>query len=151
MIEATLDGREVDLVAALDLGTRFAVISDVNTHAVLGQRVERALRSRFAVQSLVLDHSTRAEPATIQRVLGALDPHTDAVIAVGSGTLNDLSKMVALQRGCPQLVFATAPSMNGYTSLSASITVGGLKRSIRAATPVGVFVDLAVVAKAPRD
>ncbi|MEJ7596435.1 MAG: iron-containing alcohol dehydrogenase [Kofleriaceae bacterium] len=149
VIEATLDGREVDLVAALDLGTRFAVISDVNTHAVLGQRVERALRSRFAVQSLVLDHSTRAEPATIQRVLGALDPHTDAVIAVGSGTLNDLSKMVALQRGCPQLVFATAPSMNGYTSLSASITVGGLKRSIRAATPVGVFVDLAVVAKAP--
>ena len=149
VIESTLDGREADLVAALDVGTQLAVISDVDTYAVLGRRVERALGARFGVQSLVLDRSTRAEPTTIARVRAALDPRTDAVIAVGSGTLNDLSKMVALRRGCPQLVFATAPSMNGYTSLSASVTDGGLKRSIRAATPVGVFFDLAVVAQAP--
>jgi glycerol-1-phosphate dehydrogenase [NAD(P)+] len=39
--------------------------------------------------------------------------------------------------------------MNGYTSLSASIEDGGLKRAIRAATPVGVFFDLRVLAAAP--
>jgi len=71
------------------------------------------------------------------------------VVAVGSGTINDLCKLAALQRGCPQLVFATAPSMNGYTSLSASITEAGLKRSVRAATPVAAFFDLRVLAAAP--
>jgi len=87
--------------------------------------------------------------ARVGEVTHGLAPRTDAVIAVGAGTINDLSKMVALERGCPQLVFATAPSMNGYTSVSASITSDGVKRSVRARTPVGVFFDLRVVAAAP--
>jgi glycerol-1-phosphate dehydrogenase [NAD(P)+] len=148
-IEPSLDGQEVELVAALGVGKHLVVISDGNTFDVLGERVERALASRFTVQRLVLDRATHAEPPTIARVLHELHPRTDAVVAVGSGTLNDLCKMVALQRGCPQIIFATAPSMNGYTSLSASISDGGLKRSIRAATPVGVFFDLGVLAAAP--
>jgi glycerol-1-phosphate dehydrogenase [NAD(P)+] len=46
-------------------------------------------------------------------------------------------------------VFATAPSMNGYTSVSASISIGGVKRSLRAATPIAAFFDLGVLAAAP--
>jgi glycerol-1-phosphate dehydrogenase [NAD(P)+] len=90
-----------------------------------------------------------ADADTVARLRAMLDPGTDAVVAVGSGTLNDLSKMVAFERGCPQLVFATAPSMNGYTSVSASIMVDGVKRSVRTRTPVGVFFDLRVLAAAP--
>src|SRR4029077_20602553 len=46
-------------------------------------------------------------------------------------------------------VFGTAPSMNGYTSLSAAITEHGHKKSLPAAAPVGVFLDIAVLAAAP--
>jgi glycerol-1-phosphate dehydrogenase [NAD(P)+] len=149
VIEESLDGGEAELVASLGLGRHFAVISDANTHEVLGKRVERALDGRFTVQSIVLGTETRADADTLPRHHAMLDPRTEAVIAVGSGTLNDLSKMVAFERGCPQLVFATAPSMNGYTSLSASITSDGVKRSVRTRTPVGVFCDLRVLAAAP--
>src|SRR5215468_3314312 len=149
VIEDSLDGREADLVAALDLGPRLAVVADDDTYAALGQRVERALASRFTVQRIVLGRALHADTETLARLSAALDPGIDAVVAVGSGTINDLCKLAALARGCPQLVFATAPSMNGYTSLSASITEGGLKRSVRAATPVGAFFDLGVLAAAP--
>ena len=148
VIEESLDGGEAELVAALEVGTRLAVIGDANTFTALGDRVVRALASRFTVQPIVLD-APRADARTVARLLAAIEPRTDAIVAVGSGTLNDLSKMVAFQRGCPQLVFATAPSMNGYTSLSASITSGGVKRSVRTRTPVGVFFDLRVLAAAP--
>jgi glycerol-1-phosphate dehydrogenase [NAD(P)+] len=148
-IEPTLDGAEPELLAALGLGPRVAAISDATTVAVLGERVERALASRFVVQRIVLERDVRADRVTIARLVAALDPRCDAVVAIGSGTLNDLCKMVALERGLPQVVFATAPSMNGYTSLSASIVVDGLKRSFRAATPVGAFFDLRVLAAAP--
>src|SRR4051812_33232262 len=47
VIDDSLDGREVELVSALDVGRRIAIVSDTVTHAVLGARVERALRSRF--------------------------------------------------------------------------------------------------------
>ncbi len=149
VIEDSLDGGEAELVAALDLGDRLALVSDDDTYAALGQRVERALASRFTVQRVVLGREPHADTDTLARLSAALDPGIDAVVAVGSGTINDLCKLAALQRGCPQLVFATAPSMNGYTSLSASITEGGLKRSVRAATPVAAFFDLRVLAAAP--
>jgi glycerol-1-phosphate dehydrogenase [NAD(P)+] len=149
VIAPSLDGAEADLVGSLGLGRRLAVISDPDTHAALGGRVERALGARFAVQSIVLGRRPHADTETLARTEARVDPRTDAIVAVGAGTINDLCKLVALGRGCPQVVFATAPSMNGYTSLSASLTEAGLKRSIRAATPVGVFFDLGVLAAAP--
>lgn len=149
VIEDSLDGGEAELVAALGLERHLAVISDANTHVALGRRVERALSGHFAVQSIVLGTEPRADTDTVRRLLATLEPRTDAIVAVGSGTINDLSKMVAFERGCPQVVFATAPSMNGYTSLSASITTDGMKRSYRTRTPLGVFCDLRVLAAAP--
>jgi len=149
VIEDSLAGREVELVAALELGRRLAVVADVDTHAALGERVSRALASRFTVQLVVLGRAPHADTETVARLDAELDPELDAIIAVGSGTINDLCKLVAHGRRCPQVVFATAPSMNGYTSLSASVTEGGLKRSVRTATPVGAFFDLGVLAAAP--
>ena len=149
VIEDSLAGREAELVAALGAGPGVAVLSDRTTHDVLGARVERALAGRFDVQSIVLDAGPRADDATVVRVLAMLAPATDLVVAVGSGTLNDLSKLVAFRHGCPQAIFATAPSMNGYTSLSASITSNGIKRSFRTRTPAGVYFDLGVLAAAP--
>jgi glycerol-1-phosphate dehydrogenase [NAD(P)+] len=148
-IEDSLDGAEVELIARLGFGPRLAVIDDVDTAAALGDRVARALGSRFTVQTVRLDRAPRCDAPTVAGLLDAVDPATDAVIAVGAGTINDLAKLVAHARGIPQAVFATAPSMNGYTSVSASVLEHGVKRSVRTATPVGAFFDLRVLAAAP--
>ncbi|MBV8760510.1 MAG: iron-containing alcohol dehydrogenase [Deltaproteobacteria bacterium] len=144
-IEPTLAGTEADRVAALNIGRRFAVVADVNTQVALGDRVVRAL----AGQSIVLHDGVVADEETIARVAAAVEPSVEAIVAVGSGTINDICKMVALGRNCPQIVFATAPSMNGYTSVSASLTERGFKRSVRAITPTAAFFDLRVLAAAP--
>ena len=39
--------------------------------------------------------------------------------------------------------------MNGYTSLNAAITVNGHKKSLTAQAPLGVFLDLSILAAAP--
>src|SRR5690349_21269882 len=151
VIEESLAGTEDDLIARLGVvgnGDRIAVVSDPATHAVLGERVEAALGGRYTVQSIVMD-APRADDVTVEKLHAALASHTQLVVAVGTGTLNDLTKMVAFKYGCPQAVFATAPSMNGYTSLSASIATAGVKTSFRTRTPLGVFFDLKVLAAAP--
>jgi glycerol-1-phosphate dehydrogenase [NAD(P)+] len=145
VIEDSLAGREAELIAPY--GARFAVISDVDTHAAMGAQVVRAL-GRFEVQSIVLDRRPHCEAQVVDRLVQAVAP-CDAVIAVGSGTLNDLAKLVGLRKGVPSLVFGTAPSMNGYTSVSASVSEAGVKRSVRARTPMAVFLDLGVLAAAP--
>jgi glycerol-1-phosphate dehydrogenase [NAD(P)+] len=145
-IEPSLDGMEADLVHSLDIGSRFAVVADVNTQVALGHRVRNALDA----QSIILPDGVETDEPTIAKVAAAVDRDVDAIVAVGSGTINDICKMVAMGRGCPQVVFATAPSMNGYTSLSASLSENGFKRSVRAITPTAAFFDLSVIASAPK-
>jgi glycerol-1-phosphate dehydrogenase [NAD(P)+] len=148
VIEDSLAGREADLVAALDLGGRLAVVSDVTTHRVMGHRIEQALAARATVQSIVLPEHPEPDLETVDRLCNAA-VDGDALVAVGSGTINDLCKYASALDGKPYAVFATAPSMNGYTSVNAAITVEGHKRSLPAQAAAGVFFDLEIVAAAP--
>ena len=147
-IEPSLAGQEAERVAALRLGGRLAVVSDAVTHDVLGARIERALRGIAHVDSVVLPAHPHAELPTVQAVRAG-SAGADALIAVGSGTINDLVKFAAAQDGKPYAVFATAPSMNGYTSANAAITVNGHKKTLPATLARGVYVDLAIFAAAP--
>jgi glycerol-1-phosphate dehydrogenase [NAD(P)+] len=147
-IAPSLDGTEADLVRALDLGRHFAVVSDTATREVLGARVERALGGLGRVTSIALPGRPHPDDKTVERIRSA-SAAADALVAIGSGTINDLCKYASAQEGKPYLVFATAPSMNGYTSINAAITVHGHKRSLNAQAPAGVFLDLSVLAAAP--
>jgi len=148
VIADSLVGMEAELVEALDMGRRLAVVSDVSTHDVLGAQVERALAGRFGIQSLILPADPLPDDATAER-LRAATRDVDGYLAVGSGTINDLTKFVSAQAGKPYAVFGTAPSMNGYVSLTASITMHGHKMTVPAQAPRGAFFDLAVLAAAP--
>jgi len=147
-IAESLAGREADLIEELELGARLAVVSDANTHSALGARVVRALEGRARVAEIRLagrPHADDASVATVRRGSAGCD----ALIAVGAGTINDLCKYAAALDGKPYAVFATAPSMNGYTSVNAAITVAGHKKSLPAAAAAGVFLDLEVLSMAP--
>src|SRR5207344_1377268 len=97
---------------------------------------------------LMLEREPHADVETVAALRRAC-ASADALVAVGSGTINDLCKCAAARDGKPYVVFATAPSMNGYTSMNAAITVDGHKKSLPAAAPLGVFIDLEVLAAAP--
>jgi glycerol-1-phosphate dehydrogenase [NAD(P)+] len=147
-IAESLEGAEADLVRPLSLGRRLAVVSDPTTHAILGARVERALKSLGDVISVVLPERPHADSETVDR-LRAATSSADALVAIGSGTINDLCKFSSALDRKPYVVFGTAPSMNGYTSLNAAITVHGHKKSLAAQAPVGAFLDLSILAAAP--
>ncbi len=115
---------------------------------MLGGRVEKALAGRYEITSLVLPANSAADDATVARLRAGAGP-VDAYVAIGSGTINDLTKYASALEGKPYCVFATAPSMNGYVSLTASITVHGHKLTLPAQAPSGAFFDLGVLADAP--
>jgi glycerol-1-phosphate dehydrogenase [NAD(P)+] len=147
VLEGSLDGGETELIAPLALGRRLAVVSDRNTFDALGRRVARALARIATVDDVVLD-APRADLATVDELRVRMAA-ADALIAVGSGTLNDLCKYLAHQSGRPYAVFATAPSMNGYVTATASLERGGVKVSLPARSPVAALFDLDVLRQAP--
>lgn len=138
----------VPCLKELALGRRFAVVSDGITHRILGARVERALASFAAAETILLPDRPHADEAMVETIRrGAA--HADALIAVGAGTINDLCKYAGALDRKPYAVFATAPSMNGYTSVNAAITVQGHKTSRPAQGALAVFMDLDILCAAP--
>lgn len=148
-IAASLDGAEADLIAKLRLGRRLAVVADDNTWAALGRRVAKALRAISDSVITVVLRSPHADEPTLadlqERVRG-----TDGLVAVGTGTINDLCKATAAATGKPYAVFGTAASMNGYTTGTVSMFApSGVKTTRKAVLPQGVFLDLEVLRRAP--
>ena len=144
----SLAGREAELVAGLNLGSRFVVVADSATFDAMGARVAQALAALGPVRVEILErpHADMATVAALREKLAG----DEAVIAVGSGTINDLCKYVTGLDNRRYCVFATAASMNGYTSTTASMTLeSGLKVSLPSHAPAGVFIDLGVSARAP--
>ena len=148
VIEENLHGLEAELVQDLAMPGPFAVVADENTYQALGERLVAALTSLGRVEAIVLDHP-HADLASAEHLRKQLKD-AQSVIAVGSGTINDLCKYATFQDNRRYCVFGTAASMNGYTSTTASMTLdSGLKVSLPAHAPSGFFVDLAVSTQAP--
>lgn len=75
--------------------------------------------------------------------------NAEYVLAVGSGTLNDMAKSVATRRGVPSGVLATAASMDGYCSKGAALMRGGFKVTDEVEAPEDILIDLEIIRKAP--
>ena len=75
---------------------------------------------------------------------------TDAIpLAVGSGVINDLTKLCSHHNGRRYMVVGTAASMDGYTAYGASITKDGNKQTFDCPAPLGMVLDPTIAAAAP--
>lgn len=146
-IADSLSGSERDLLDRVLPAESYAVVADAATWEAYGREIARALGDK--ARPVVLDHP-HADEAEVRR-LAELTRDAEALVAVGSGTINDLCKYLTAGDGRDYAVFGTAPSMNGYTSTTASITLdSGLKTTQPAHAAKGVFLDIAVSAAAPQ-
>ncbi len=131
---------------------RAVVVADTHTFAAAGRDVVDSLRAGAVAGEapILLGDEVHAEYGFVETLAARLS-RTDAIpVAVGSGTINDLTKLAAHQQDRPYLVVATAASMDGYTAFGASITSRGAKQTFACPAPRGVLADLEVIAAAPQ-
>ncbi len=134
---------------------RAAVVADVRTWAVCGDRVNDTLRNAgLDVARLIVPDRKQGGPvcddvtsASVVSQLQAEQP--DAVVAVGSGVINDLCKWASFKLGVPYVVVATAASMNGYAAANVAAKIEGVKVLVEARPPVAVVAEPDVIEKAP--
>jgi len=133
------------------LGPTSFVVSDENTHQAGGEEVLNAL-SCVGKQSH--HHLFDAEPIDATDTLGdaiAEKAHDqDFLVAIGSGSICDITKYAGNKLNKPVLLYATAASMNGYTSAITALKVNGLKRTLPCQPALGVFAHPLHCATAPQ-
>ena len=147
VIDASLDGREAELVMQAHPGESLCVVCDERTCDALGQRVYDALERQGAVVTLHVWDQPVCSDHGVEQIRQATRG-SDALVAVGSGTINDAVKYASFLDGRSYSAFATSP-MNAFTTSTASVSFDGFKQSITCHGANGVFFDLSVLADCP--
>ena len=135
-------------------GMKAAVVADSTTLKVAGRAVQDALAAAglAGAAPFVFDaQGLYAEMTYVDQLTPALHAHDCIPVAVGSGTINDLTKLASYRTDRPYLCVGTAASMDGYTAFGASITCQGNKQTFTCPAPRAVMADLDVLRKAPSE
>ena len=155
LAERDLLGRVAGHLESLFPKSKILLVCDHTTWQVAGEAVAAGFdRLGWPIDRLyVLEGSKGHAVADDRNVAHVQDALAEggyaSAIAVGSGTVNDLTKLASARLGIPYAVVATAPSMNGYASVIAAILTDGVKTTVQAHLPKAVFFDLDINAEAP--
>lgn len=131
--------------------SRFFLVADSNTYNALGKRVERSLvEAGHDVKSIILtgDEISTNEHYIVKTFI-ATNGEDRQYLAVGSGTITDITRFVSHRSHAKFISLPTAASVDGYTSTVAPMAVGQYKSPIQAQPPVAVFADLPTLCSAP--
>ena len=127
------------------------LIADQNTYQAAGKQVWEILESSGIQIASCIFGADPLEPDehSVGRAIMYYEADCDMVIGVGSGVINDISKIVANVAGKPYIIVGTAPSMDGYASATSSMTRDGLKISLPSKCADVIIGDLDVLCQAP--
>lgn len=144
--------RVADMFRELFPGKRALVVADTNTWRVAGGQVFDILREAGIAldEPLIFDDpKLYAEWSYVEQLDEVLSKTEAIPVAVGSGVINDLSKLCSSHNGRRYMVVGTAASMDGYTAYGASITKDGNKQTFNCPAPLGMVLDPTIAAAAP--
>jgi glycerol-1-phosphate dehydrogenase [NAD(P)+] len=135
-------------------GKRAVVVADTTTYGIAGQKVYDDLKAagiELEPSFIFDDPHLYAEYKFVAQLEASLKQHDAIPVAVGSGTINDLTKLAAHLTGRQYMCVATAASMDGYTAFGASITADGAKQTFNCPAPQACLADIDIISKAPSE
>lgn len=135
--------------------TSVVMVVDGNTYDQAGQRLSNLLSKssiRVQVTRLLPDRKGDViadEVSLIQVILDIQQSGAKGVLAVGGGTIHDISRYAAYTAGVPFISIPTAASVDGFNSKGAPIIIRGEKITIPAIGPSAIFADVDILMAAP--
>lgn len=132
-------------------GQKPFLVADSNTYEAAGKKVCEILKSNNIPYSIYVFENDELEPneSAVGSVVMHFDKKCDIIIGIGSGVINDISKILANTTNLPYFIVATAPSMDGYASATSSVTRDGLKISLNSKCANVVIGDTEILKNAP--
>lgn len=141
---------------------RIFLVADENTYEVAGKRVEELLKEAgMFSHKFILASPAHPTDKNVGRILieagidrevydiNAMSDLPDYILAVGSGSVNDICRMVSYRLGLPYGIVGTAPSMDGYASVVAPLLVGKTKTVYQCSIARHIIIDTAICKDAP--
>ncbi len=140
------------------------MVCDSNTYIAAGKKAEKILTEsgkfshKFILKGRALPNTDCIGDVLVHindpkddASISGYSPLPDLILAVGSGTVNDICRLVSYRLHLPYAVCGTAPSMDGYASGGSPVLFDGTKATIKCTTPKYVIADTLIMKDAPYD
>lgn len=123
------------------------LLADINTFAAAGEKVCEQLSSysKYVFEQDCLEPDEKAVGSAVMH----FDNSCDLIIGIGSGVINDIGKILSNITGRKYIIVATAPSMDGYASVTSSMSMDGLKVSLNSRCADVIIGDTDILKNAP--
>lgn len=128
--------------------SRILIVTDEILHKKIAGQISATIPNQN-LSEIILENPKADEENLLKIVNNSAG--FDLIIAIGSGTINDLCKLAATIKSIPYIIFGTAPSMNGYLSGNASILIQNHKQTLPAKPPLALYLDLDLQSSAPEN
>lgn len=140
-----------NVIRELGLGENILLVCDPTSRKVAGDTLcEMLVKSGMKARIHTLrSGELHADEQAIGSLLIALDPDIDLLIAVGSGTIGDITRFVAFRTGVPYVTCGTAPSMDGFASSVSPLLRDGFKITYEAVPAEAIIGDTDILREAP--
>lgn len=157
-------GRSHDMVtraAVIEPGCLFDFEKYMEMYGISGKRCAlygnnsyKATEGRHprAEQEIILNsEGLHANEIATAEVLARLEKDVEIIVAVGSGTIHDIARFCAHERGIRFVSCITGASVDGFCSTVAAMTWYGFKKTLPAVAPEIVIADLDIIKNAPME
>lgn len=123
------------------------IICDENTYAAAGEEIKEIIPKGKFIN--LKSENLHANEIAVQKVYECLSVENDVLIALGSGTIHDITRYVAYNKDIPFISVPTAASVDGFVSTVAAMTWRGDKKTFTAVSPIYVVADTDIFKEAP--
>ncbi|ACI18892.1 sn-glycerol-1-phosphate dehydrogenase [Dictyoglomus thermophilum] len=125
------------------------LLVDENTYKVAGREIESQLKKlNIDYDLLILPGDAHADEKHICKVMLHVNSN-HMMVSIGSGSLTDIARFISYKMNLRFLSVPTAPSMDGYASSVAALTIDNIKTTVIAKTPEKIFARIDVIKDAP--
>ncbi len=132
---------------SLNKPKKVSLISGINVQKVLRKKIEKSLKSKKI--QFIWHTSKDNQIKSWNKIQKAVKKdNSDLIVGIGGGRSVDTAKMISYNLGKPFVSLPTAASHDGMASPFVSVK-SDIPHSIVASAPMGVFVDIDVIRKAP--
>lgn len=132
-------------LAVLGITGKTCAVYDTNTYKAAG-----LVRPSTDYEFVMNSKNLHADEKAVNHLMYNIPSDTKVLIAVGSGTIHDITRYCAAERGSVFVSAPTAASVDGFASSVAAMTWNGFKVTMPAVAPALILADISVISQAPR-
>lgn len=128
----------------MKLGGFKVAVYDDNTYKATADR-----HPKVDLEVVLNPNNLHANEHGVDMLMAQLPQNVDVLIAIGSGTIHDITRYCAYQKNTDFISCPTAASVDGFCSSVAAMTWHGCKKTLTAVAPKLVVADIDIIKNAP--